>query len=75
MRPVKEAVLFEELTYKIIGEAMKIHNELGPIHKEIVYQKALEKSLHDIGMKVDREVKLPVKFRGVNVGIYIFPIL
>lgn len=70
MRPVKEPVLYEDLTYQIIGEAIKIHNELGPIHKEIVYQKALEKSLTDSGLKVDREVDLPVRFKEIRVGTY-----
>lgn len=67
---MKEQVFYEDLTYKIIGEAIKIHNELGPIHKEVIYQKALEKSLKDIGLTVEREVDLPVKFRDVKVGTY-----
>jgi GxxExxY protein len=71
MKPVKAPVLYEELTYKIIGCAMRVHKELGPIHKEVIYQKSLEKALIKDGLKVDREVRLPVKFDGETVGTYI----
>ena len=50
---------------------MRVHKELGPIHKEIIYQKSLEKALIDESLKVEREVRLPVKFEGLTVGTYI----
>ncbi len=50
---------------------MRVHKELGPIHKEVIYQKSLEKALIKDGLKVDREVRLPVKFDGETVGTYI----
>lgn len=71
MKPVKAPVLYEDLTYKIIGCAMRVHKELGPIHKEVIYQKSLEKALLDESLKVEREVRLPVKFEGLTVGTYI----
>jgi len=50
---------------------MRVHKELGPIHKEVIYQKSLEKALLDESLKVDREVRLPVKFEELIVGTYI----
>ena len=71
MKPIKEPALYEELTYKVIGCAMQVHKTLGPIHKEIIYQRALEQALTDSGLKTNREVRLPVKFEGETVGTYI----
>jgi GxxExxY protein len=71
MKPVKKPIFYEDLTYKIIGCAMRIHTELGPIHKEVVYQRALETELGNINMKFDREVRVPVKYRDKNIGVYV----
>ncbi len=38
----KIATPYDEITYKIIGCAMKLHRELGPGHRENIYQKGLE---------------------------------
>lgn len=71
MRPVKAPIYFEELTYKIIGAAMKVHAELGSIHKEIIYQKALEIELKKQGISLIREVRKVVKYENTIVGNYI----
>lgn len=70
-RPINKPAYFENITYKIIGAAFAVHKELGPIHKEPVYQKALENELvlHEIDYK--REVRLPVTYKGKSVGVYI----
>ena len=33
--------LYRNLTYKIIGALFEVHKELGSVHKEIIYHKAL----------------------------------
>jgi GxxExxY protein len=33
--------LYKELTYKIIGALYEVHKELGSIHKENIYHKAV----------------------------------
>lgn len=43
----------DELTYKIIGLAMKVHNELGPGLPEEAYQKAMAILLTEEGAHCD----------------------
>jgi GxxExxY protein len=58
----------QELTEKIIGCAMKVHSALGPGFLESVYAKALEHELRKIGVKVESEKLITVKYDGVMVG-------
>lgn len=70
-RPVKQPTIHEDLTYKVIGIAFSIHKELGPIHKEIVYQEALKQEFRNNNLSFEREVRLPVLFKGKNIGVYV----
>ncbi len=45
----------QDLTYKIIGGAMGVHNALGPGLKEIAYHKALSLALEKAGMSYEEE--------------------
>lgn len=39
--PLVENAPHKDITFKIIGAAMAVHNELGPGHRELVYQRAM----------------------------------
>ncbi len=41
----------EEITYKIIGSSMKIHNTLGNGFQEVIYQRCLAIELERTGLK------------------------
>ena len=69
-RPVKKPVLYEELTYKLIGIAMGIHKELGPVHKEIIYQNAFCQELETQKIPFKKEEVVPVNFKEKRVGVY-----
>ncbi|MBM4402497.1 MAG: GxxExxY protein [Candidatus Cloacimonetes bacterium] len=60
----------EELTYRIIGACFKVHQELGPVHKELVYQRALSLELKEQKLAFDKEVKIPIQYRKKTVGCY-----
>jgi GxxExxY protein len=57
-------------TEKIIGVFYAVYNELGHGFLESVYQNAMVIALIQAGLKVEREVPVPVFFRGQVVGDY-----
>ncbi|WP_100902182.1 GxxExxY protein [Nostoc flagelliforme] len=57
-----------ELTYKIIGCAMKIHNKMGPGFQEVIYQRCLAIELERAGLSFAREQEQPVFYDGIQVG-------
>jgi len=60
----------DELTYKIIGLAMEVHNALGPGFPEDVYHHAMEVCLRADGVSYGREVRVEVAFRDQIVGTF-----
>lgn len=54
----------EELTYRIIGAAYKVHNELGPGLLEHVYEEAMSIQLAEDGLRAKSEVCVPICYRG-----------
>ena len=59
-----------QLTYKIIGAEMNVHNVLGPGLKEEVYEKALEVELNKRDIVVQRQYAVPVEYDGEQVAIF-----
>ena len=51
-------------TYAIIGAAMRVHRELGSGFLEKVYQEALAVELEEGQVPFEREVDLPIHYRG-----------
>ena len=58
-----------ELTYTIIGCALKVHSKLGPGLLESVYQKALMIELDNECLLAEEEVPLEVMYDGYNLGV------
>lgn len=56
-----------ELSEQIIGAAIEVHRTLGPGLLESTYEACLFKALTDRGLRVRRQVELPVVFRGERV--------
>ncbi|HRI00887.1 MAG TPA: GxxExxY protein [Saprospiraceae bacterium] len=59
----------KELTYKVIGCAMKVHNTLGNGFQEVIYQRCLAIELQKEGIDFQREVEQEIYYEGHNVGI------
>jgi GxxExxY protein len=57
-----------DLTEKIIGVFYDAYNELGYGFLESVYKASLFLALQEAGLTVERQVAIPVWFRGQKVG-------
>jgi GxxExxY protein len=58
-----------KLTYKIIGLAMEVHNELGPGHREAVYHNAMAAKLQAAEISFQDEPYTPIALEdGTVVG-------
>ena len=58
----------DELTYKIIGCAMRVHNIMGPGFQEVIYQRCLAIELEQAGLGFTREQEQTVYYRDIDVG-------
>ena len=58
----------DDLTYKIIGCAMKVHNTLGNGFQEVIYQRCLSIELDKAGLEFLREQEIPIYYENVQVG-------
>jgi GxxExxY protein len=59
----------QEITYKVIGAAMRVHNELGPGLKEVLYQRALSTAMREAGLSFEEEYPFEVRFDGQFAGL------
>ena len=57
--------VLNEVSYKIIGSAYKVHRELGPGLLESTYEVCLEYELSLAGLLTERQKILPVIYSGV----------
>lgn len=57
-----------ELTEKIVGIFCDVYNELGYGFLESVYEESLVIALRETGLDVERQLVIPVWFRGHEVG-------
>lgn len=65
---VQTAYKHSELTGKIIGCAMRVHSALGNGFQEVIYQRALEIEMSDIGLSFTREQEMPVYYKAQQIG-------
>lgn len=62
------SLLHEEITKEIIGAAFEVYRILGYGFLESVYQRAMQVELIQRGLNTEREHKIRVMFKNVNVG-------
>lgn len=60
-------LLLEALTEQIIGAAIEVHRTLGPGMLESTYEACLCEELRLRGLKWERQVRLPIRYKGVVI--------
>ena len=60
----------EELTGRIIGAAIEVHKALGPGYLEVVYENALAIELRARDIPFQRQLTVPIVYRGSEVGMH-----
>ena len=63
-------LLYEDLSYAIVGAALEVHRLLGPGFLEAVYEQALAHELGLRGIPFERQVSLLVMYKQISVGEY-----
>lgn len=61
-----------DLTFKVIGLAMEVHNDLGPGHREETYHNAMTQKFINANLFAEREPELPIfDEHGNKVNFYV----
>ena len=64
-------ILYKEQAYLINRRAMEVHKILGPGFLESVYQAALAHEFQLCNIHFEQQKRLPVTYKGTNVGDFI----
>ena len=67
MEKVKEKIE-DDMTYRIIGCAMKVHATLGNGFQEVIYQRALAIEMKIQGLLFARELEMQIFYEGEDIG-------
>jgi GxxExxY protein len=62
-------MLLQNTTSAIIEAAIKIHRVLGPGLFESVYEEVMEYELRKVGLIVERQVAIPVRYEGLKMDV------
>jgi GxxExxY protein len=60
--------MINQLTHKIIGCAMNVHNILGNGFQEVIYQRALCVEFLEQRIQFEREMEMEIYYKGDHIG-------
>jgi len=63
----QEVKVLNNLTERVIGAAIEVHRQLGPGLLESVYEACLCSELKSVGAQVQRQVALPITYKGMLI--------
>src|SRR5471030_1530270 len=59
-----------DLTYRIIGLAMRVHRRLGPGLLESVYQRCLSHEFSRAAIPFGQQVRLPIRYDDIEIDSF-----
>ena len=59
---------YVDLTRRIIGCALNVHNELGSGFQEVIYQRALAREMRTADLEFVRELPMTIMYKGEEIG-------
>jgi GxxExxY protein len=62
------------ITADVIGAAMAVHRELGPGLLESIYEACMSHELKQRGLSIERQVEVPIIYKGIQVKDFGFRI-
>src|SRR5947209_125013 len=69
-KPDERGYKYSEITEKVIGIFYEVYNDLGFGFLESLYEEAMAVVLKSKGIEFQRQVHVPVWFRGQRIGFY-----
>jgi GxxExxY protein len=57
----------QAISYKVIGLAIEVHRQLGPSLLESAYQECLFYEIKRAGLKVEKEITLPIVYKEIKL--------
>ncbi|MFH0989981.1 MAG: GxxExxY protein [bacterium] len=60
---------YKDITERIIGCAMRVHNTLGNGFQEVIYQRCMQIELAKNQLNFAREFEMPIFYDDIEVGI------
>jgi GxxExxY protein len=71
----RRVIIEKDISHVIVGCFFDVYNELGYGFMELLYARALEITMQQRGLRVDREYPVAVSFRGQQIGFHRIDIL
>jgi len=65
---MRQELTLDEITYKINGCAMRVHNTLGNSFQEVIYQRCLAIELERAALNFGREIEQTIYYNDIDVG-------
>lgn len=72
---MKRELVYPDLSYKIIGIAFKVFNNLGYGHQEKYFQRAIALEFDKAGIKYEKEKEIKLNYNNQCIGKYFLDFL